>query len=144
MDQPSWVQLAFTEGRLVVVRMGASRIDGAFRVSSRFTIDKSLLQIAIFPRTPSAPARLEIVGGEDMVVVTDIDRPEIHSRVEPFLAAWGGQTTGAGRVLVADQLSEAGLGGDNRMLFMALIIGVVFMALCCGCSMLGTLIGSLL
>ncbi len=136
-------QLGFTQGRLLIVQLAASRIDGAYRPSQRFTVDKASVEMVRFPHTPRSSARLEIHGAPAAVVLYDIDHPDLFPRMAPFLAAWGGSVGGAGQVIMALGDGEVP-GADHGKMLIALVIGVVCVGVCCGCSLLTSLLAALL
>lgn len=132
---PVWFQLALTHHRLLLVKLVANGLTGAYVPQSRLAADKSALRMRRFPRTPASPARLEILGAGDPIEVVDIDDEKIFPYVEPFLAAWGGPVDGAGQLAVRqrDPYAEDAKLDSHKLLYTALI--VLFIGwLCCGCA----------
>jgi hypothetical protein len=136
----SWFQLAWTPGRLLVVRSVRGPLSTSFAPAQRFAASRMGLRVSRFPRTPGGAARLEVEGAGMPISVVGIDESTIFAQVEPFLAAWGGPVQGAGeiRVVRADPYA-ADPSTDTRKLLMVMGVCLGMVVLCCGCS--GLLLG---
>lgn len=140
-----WVQLGLTQGRLLAIVLVQAPHGGAWQPVARHVGDRRALRLLRYPRTPAAAARLEVLGLPDKLVLLDIDDPAVFPWLEPFLAAWGGPVEGAG--VVHQRQVEAPVqegGGPDPKLLLAVAGGLLaLVALCCGCSGLLSLLGTL-
>lgn len=128
-----WFQLAWTPKRLLVVRLVGR--GSRFSPANRFAVARAQLSVCRYPRTPSAPARIELHGGAERIEVIGIDDPSIFPYVEPFLAAWGGPVTGGGQLHVAEVDPYAvDPQADTKKLLMVAGAGFLLIASCCGCG----------
>lgn len=130
-----WFQLAFTQGRLLVVRLVQSALGGGWQPAQRYAVERHHLVVRRFPRTPGGAARIEIEGAGAPIQLLDIDAAERFPAVEPFLRAWGGFVGGEGevRAMIPDPVLVDSRAETQKLL---LVVGVGFalMAGCCGCS----------
>ena len=137
----TWFQLAFTQSRLLMVKLVQGPMGGSYQPTQRLAAPKEFTRIARFPRTPVSPARLEIEGCGDPIHVHDIDDPNIFPYVEPFLVAWGGALQGAGAVAArAHDPYDAAPQTDTGKLLVVVLSGIVLLGFICGCGMLATVV----
>ena len=149
-----WVQLALAQAglspvggsaqRLLVVVLVQAPHGGPWQPVVRHAGYTAGLRLARYPRTPSSPARLEIAGLPEAVVVRDIDDPAVFPYLEPFLAAWAGPVEGAGVVQQRAIEDASRPSGPDPKLMLAVVGGLLaLVALCCGLSGLLTALRAL-
>ncbi|MCK6502958.1 hypothetical protein L6R53_06100 [Myxococcota bacterium] len=144
-----WVQLALAQAaggaqRLLVVVLVQAPHGGPWQPVVRHAGFTAGLRLARYPRTPSSPARLEIAGLPEPVVVRDIDDPAVFPYLEPFLAAWAGPVEGAGVVQQRAIEDASRPSGPDPKLMLAVVGGLLaLVALCCGLSGLLTALRAL-
>ncbi|RME28646.1 MAG: hypothetical protein D6798_01935, partial [Deltaproteobacteria bacterium] len=132
----TWVTLGLTAQRLLAVVLVQAPHGGPWQPAARHAAPRTAVRLARFPRTPGAPARLEVHGLPEPLVLQDIDDPMVFPWLEPFLAAWGGPVDGAGNVRPREvqPVLDSGGGPDPRLL-LAIVAGIVmFGFICCGCG----------
>lgn len=133
-----WYQLALTDYRILVVKMVAK--DGApgWTSDKRWAMNRDTVHIGQYPRTTTSTARLEIQGFPEPIQLVDIDRPDLHPYIPPFLASWNRPVAGVAEIAAQPKhLSDP--GPDERVktdntLFMVLGGGAAMLFLCCGGS----------
>lgn len=136
----AWIQVALTPYRVLVARMAQN--PAGWVVEERLAANLDAVQVHQYPHTPGAPARLELRGFQQPVVLLEIDRPDLNPQLDPFLKAWGRPITGVQRIPVRDPASLAPqpkvLGADPDTLKMLAVVGVGIglVGLCCGCGSL--------
>lgn len=137
-----WIQLALTDvgasaagQRLLAVVLVQAPHGGAWQPVARHAAYSAQVRLARYPRTPSSPARIEVLGLPDPLVVLDIDDPSVFPHLEPFLAAWQGPIEGGGVVhqrAVEQQLQSS---GPDPKLLLAVAGGILaLVVMCCACS----------
>ena len=132
-----WWQVALTQFRVLVVRLETPIGQQNWVTSKRWAKNRISVQIAQFPRTPESLARLELLGFPGPVVLTEIDQPDVHPHLGPFLTAWGQPVGGTDSVPVRHDpppVEEQESKTDNSKLLMLGGAGCGFIAFCCGCG----------
>lgn len=134
----TWWQVALTEYRVLVVRM-SSDAGEVWHTESRWAKDRPAVQIAQYPRAADAKARMEFRGFPEHVVLMEIDQPDVHPHLAPFLHAWGAPVEGSPSIPISTDGPKADEGKtDQQKLMFAVIGGLLFIVLCCGCG--GTMV----
>jgi hypothetical protein len=129
----TWWQVALTNQRLLVIRMGQARGSDKWEVVARLAGERANLRIAHFGRTRADTARLSIDGCGDRIVFIDVDQPPMLPQIQPFLTAWGGPVSGGDSVAGEEIDGYHGEQKDQKMfLYMAGAMLGMFI-LCCGC-----------
>lgn len=140
-----WVQLGLTPQRLLAVVLVQAPHGGPWQPVARHAAPQDQVRIARFPRTPSSAARLELTGLPEPLRLLDIDDPKVFPWLEPFLAAWGRPVDGAGVVQQRQPQAQVATTSqpDTRLLLAAAGGLLALVALCCGCSGLISLLGTM-
>ncbi len=130
----TWWQVALTEYRVLVVRM-SSEEGKTWHTEVRWAKDRPAIGVAQYPRAGEARARLAISGFPEPVVLMEIDQPDIHPHLAPFLVAWGAEIEGVPEVPVSMDAPKTEDGKtDQQRLMVAVIGGLAVIVLCCGCG----------
>lgn len=130
----TWWQVALTEYRILVVRMSSDE-GQTWHTEGRWAKDRDAVAIGQYPRTAESRARMEIRGFPEHVVLMEIDQPDVHPHLAPFLAQWGAPVDGSASIPISTDGPKADEGKTDQQRLMALIIGgMAFIVLCCGCG----------
>ena len=135
--QHVWWQVALTQFRVLVVRLQTPIGQQNWVTSQRWAKNRIAVQMAQFPRTPDSQARLELLGFPGPVVLTEIDQPDVHPHLGPFLAAWGQPVAGTDSVpahQAPPPVEQEEGKTDNLKLLLLGGSGCGFFVFCCGCS----------
>jgi hypothetical protein len=130
--QRTWIQLALTERRMVVIVLTQGALGGSYHPTQRLVADQRQIQILRFPRTATSSARLEVEGFGQSIVLPDIDHPDLFPQIEPFVRAWGQPLGGAGTIRpVAFDPLDAAPTNHNKMILVTAIVAIGIFAMCC-------------
>jgi len=135
--QRTWVQMALTEQRILVVVLTQGKLGGSYHPTHRMTAQQDQIEIRRFPRTQTSAARLEILGLAQHLVLPDIDHPDLFPQIEPFVQAWGRPLGGAGTIQerAIDPL-DAAPNPNTKMLIITGVAALAMFFVCCGGSTL--------
>lgn len=133
--QHTWWQVALTQFRVLLVKLETPVGQQTWTVRERWAKNRIAVQIAQFPRTATSEARLELLGFPAPVILSEIDQPDIHPHLEPFLVAWGQPVGGTDSVPLHVPPPEPEEGAtDNKKLFFLAGAGCGLLFFCCGCG----------
>jgi hypothetical protein len=131
----SWWQVALTQFRVLVVKLETPVGQQKWVTAERWAKNRIAVQIVQFPRTPDSMARMELLGFPGPVVLTEIDQPDVHPHLGPFIASWGQPVGGTDSVPVHTPVPTPPEGEtDNRKLMMLGGAGCGLLIFCCGCG----------
>ncbi len=135
-----WYQVALTDYRILVVKMVAKDGAAGWTNDKRWAMNRDTVHIGQYPRTTTSAARLEIQGFPEPIHLVDIDRPDLHPHIPPFLQAWNRPVAGVAEIATQPKHSsepdpDERLKTDNT-LWMVLGGGAAVLFLCCGGSVL--------
>jgi hypothetical protein len=135
-DNPErvWIQLAVTPFRMVGVKLVQTAGSGAYKPALRQVVQKDVVRVRRFPRSPTGPARLELWGFQkDPLVLADIDDGMLYPSLEPFLATWGGVVDETGDITFTRTRDPNDTSRSARVKPLYLALGGLGLALFCGC-----------
>lgn len=135
-DLNHWYQVALTDYRILVVKMVAKDGAAGWTNDKRWAMNRDAVHIGQYPRTTTSAARLEIQGFPEPIHLVDIDRPDLHPHIPPFLAAWNRPVAGVAEIAaqpkhLSDPSPDERVKPDNT-LFMVLGGGAAGLFFCCG------------
>ena len=134
-----WVQVGLTEHRVLIADVLRSGNADDLEVGERRAMSVESVSLERHPRTATSPARLELRGMEDSLVLVDLDRPDLFVQIRPFLAAWSGPLGGTGPIALLPESQWGPRFQERRTrirpgLLLGLVTGLVL-----GCAILWTM-----
>jgi len=133
----TWWQVALTDFRILAVKMTAPHGAASWTVAQRWAINKNDAKITQFPRTTTGAARLEITGFPELLILNEIDSPDLHSHIAPFLRSWGGPVQGVQAVAAAKHSHQDEVADTSSRKMLAIAgLAAIAVGVCCGGSMI--------
>lgn len=134
-NRHTWWQVALTQFRVLVVKLETPVGSQDWVTTQRWAKNRIAVQIAQFPRSAESQARLEFLGFPGPVVLAEIDQPDIHPHVAPFLMEWGQPVGGTDSVPMHERPPEPEEGhADSKKLVFLAAAGCGMLFFCCGCG----------
>ena len=96
-----WVHVALTQDRLILAEIFRDEAQGNIRVGTRHAVKRADAQLFRHPKSDVGPARLEIYGLPEAVVLVDLDRPDLFAQLPTFLSAWTAPIGGTGPIALS-------------------------------------------
>lgn len=133
----TWWQVALTDFRILAVKMTAPHGAATWTVAQRWAINKQDALVTQYPRTTTGAARLEISGFPELLVLNEIDSPDLHPHIGPFLRSWGGPVQGVQAVAAAAHTHQEEVADTSSRKMLAMVaVAAIAVGVCCGGSVI--------
>lgn len=125
-----WVHVALTKERLLLAEISLEADQGGVRVGHRHGVNRADAQLFRHPKSDIGPARLEIHGLPETVVLVELDRPDLFAQLPTFLSAWRAPIGGTGPIALSMDAGNAVVPLSQRItrvpgLALGMVMGVV-------------------